>query len=80
MTRGQDRYIRNTHPRNRFQTATATAANTHGTYNNHISVLTVRNRLREGGLRARRPYVSCVLARRHRVNRVNWARITPTVV
>ena len=33
-TLGQDRYIRNTHLRNRFQTATAIAANTHGTHNN----------------------------------------------
>ena len=36
-TRGQDRCIRNTHLRNRFQTATATAADTHRTHNNHIS-------------------------------------------
>ena len=27
----------------------------------------------QGGLSARRPYVCCVLARRHRVNRGNWA-------
>ena len=33
----------------------------------------MRNRLREGGLSASRPYVGCVLARRHLVNRVNWA-------
>ena len=51
-TRGQDRYIRNTHLRNRFQTATTTAANTHGTHNNHISAQTVRNSLREGGISA----------------------------
>ena len=68
------RYIRNTHLRNCFQTATATAANTHGTHNNRISAQTVRNRLRLGGLNARRPYVGCVLARSHRVNRVKWAR------
>ena len=73
-TPGQDRYIMNTHLRNRFQTATATAANTPGTHNNRISDQTVRNRLREGGLRAHRPYVGCLLTRRHRVNRVNWAR------
>ena len=30
---GQDRYVRNTHLRNRFQTATATAANTLGKHN-----------------------------------------------
>ena len=55
-TRGQDRYIMNTHLRNRFQTATATAANTPGLHNNRISVQTARNRLRENGLHARHPY------------------------
>ena len=49
-TRGQDRYIMNTHLRNRFQTATATAANKPGLYNNQISAQTVRNLLRENGL------------------------------
>ena len=51
MTRGQDRFLRSTHLRNRFQTATATAANTHGTYNNRISAQTVQNRFREGGVK-----------------------------
>ena len=60
-TRGQDRYIMNMHLRNRFQTATATAANTPGLHNNRISTQTVRNRLRENGLHAQRPYVGCVL-------------------
>ena len=44
-TRGQDRYIMNTHLRNRFQTATSTAANTSGLHNNRISAQTVLNRL-----------------------------------
>ena len=35
---------------------------------------TVRNRLHEGGLYALRPYVGCVLARRHCVIRFNWVR------
>ena len=74
-TRGQDRYIMNTHLRNRFQTATATAANTPGLHNNRISGQTVRNRLRGNGLHGRRPYVGCVLTQRHRVNRLNWARL-----
>ena len=43
-TRGPDRYIMNTHLRFRFQTATATAANTPGLHNNRISAQTVRNR------------------------------------
>ena len=34
----------------------------------------MHSRLRKGGLSARRPYVGCVLARRHRINYVNWAR------
>ena len=55
MTRCQDRYIRNTHLHNRFQTATATAAKTHGPPNNRISTQTVRNRLRKDGLSAHRP-------------------------
>ena len=63
-TRGQDRYLRNTNLRNRFQTDTATAANTHGTHNKRISSQTVLNRLREVGLSARRPCLGCVLARR----------------
>ena len=46
-TRGQDRYIRNTHLRNFFQTDTAIPASIHGTHNNCISVQTVRNCLRE---------------------------------
>ena len=44
----------------------------YGTHNNRISAETVRNRLREGGLSARCPYVGCVLARSQRVNRVTW--------
>ena len=39
-TRGQDRYIMNTHLHNRFQTATATAANTSGLHNNRINAQT----------------------------------------
>ena len=43
-TRGQDRYIRNSHLRNRFQTATATVADTHGSHNKRISAETVLGR------------------------------------
>ena len=71
MTCDQDHYIRNFHLRNRFQTGTAIAANTHGTHNG-ISDQTVRSR--EMGLSVRRPYDGCIFARRHRVNRGNWAR------
>ena len=44
-THDQDRYIRNTHLRNRFQTTTAIDANTRDKHNNRISTQTVRNRL-----------------------------------
>ena len=46
----KDSYIMNTHLSNRFQTATATAANTPGLHNNRISMQTVHNRLQESGL------------------------------
>ena len=36
-TRGQDHCIWNSHMHNRFQTVTATAANTHGIHNNRMS-------------------------------------------
>jgi hypothetical protein len=37
-----------------------------------ISAQTVRNRLRENNLRARRPYFGAVLRRRHRLARIRW--------
>ena len=54
----QDRHIRLTHLRDRFRTATHTALETPGTHNNIIcaSNVTVRNRLWDANLRARRPY------------------------
>ena len=52
----QDRFIRLTHLRSRFQSAAATAGQTRGLNNRWISVDTVRRRLRNAGLRARRSY------------------------
>ena len=69
--RGQDRYIMNTHLCNRFETATATAANTPGLHNNRISVQTVCNCLWENGLHARL-YVRCILMQHHHLN---WTRV-----
>ena len=63
----QDRAIRLVHLRNRHVTATETASTTVGNHNRHIHPKTVRNRLREFGLRARRPYIGFPLTRaRHR--------------
>lgn len=73
-TRGQDRYIVTSHLRDRFMPAVVTARNTPGTHNNRISAQTVINRLRERGIRARRPYNGQVLTQRHRRQRLQWAR------
>ena len=58
---------------NRFLTATATASVTPGAHNPRISAQTVRNRLAENNLRARRPYVGTVLTYRHCRDRLQWA-------
>ena len=71
-TARQARLIRLTHLRDRFQTATETALNTPGTHNNRIHPQTVRNRLRDIGLRVRRPYVGIPLTVRRRAIRLNW--------
>uniref|UniRef100_A0AAZ3PVF4 Tc1-like transposase DDE domain-containing protein n=1 Tax=Oncorhynchus tshawytscha TaxID=74940 RepID=A0AAZ3PVF4_ONCTS len=57
-TPAQDRYIRTSHLRDRYRMATTTTDRvTPGTHNPSISAQTVRNRLREAGLRACRPVV-----------------------
>ena len=53
----QDRAIYLAHLCNRHVTATETALTTVGNHNHHIHPKTVRKRLREFGLRARRPYI-----------------------
>ena len=81
----EDRCIRVLHKRNRTVTARATASNVPGI--RRISAQTVRNRLRENGLRPRCPYFGAVMRRRHRLTRVrrcdrirgwdlqNWRRV-----
>jgi hypothetical protein len=59
----QDHHIRLRHLRDRFTTATSTAAAIPG--RRRISDQTVRNRLREAGTRARRPVKAVVLTRGH---------------
>lgn len=70
----QDRLIIRTHTRNRFTVATHTARATVGTRGRLISAQTVRNRLKDVGLRARRPKKAPILLQRHRVARLAWAR------
>ena len=73
-TPAQDRYIRTSHLRDRYRMATTTARVTPGTQNPSISAQTVRNRLREAGLRACRPVVRHVLTRHHRQQCRLWAQ------
>ena len=70
----QDRHIRLTHLRNRMQTAVQTAATTAGIHNQRISDQTVRNRLRESGIRAYRPLVGNPLTDCRRRARRVWLR------
>uniref|UniRef100_A0AAZ3RGN1 Transposase Tc1-like domain-containing protein n=1 Tax=Oncorhynchus tshawytscha TaxID=74940 RepID=A0AAZ3RGN1_ONCTS len=65
-TPAQDRYIRTSHMRHRYRMATTTARVTPGMRNPFISAQTLRNRLREAGLRVCRPVVRQVLTRHHR--------------
>ena len=71
-TPAQDRHIRLRHLRDRFTTATSTAAAIPG--QRRISHQIVRNRLLEAGIRTRRPVKAVVLTRRHRQVRLQWVR------
>lgn len=71
-TAAQDRYIRVRHLRDRFTTATSTASSI--PWRRRISDQTVRNRLRDAGIRARRPVRGVILNQRHRQTRLQWAR------
>ena len=71
-SRRQDRTIRLAHLRNRHLTATETALNTVGTHNRQIPPKTVGSRLREIGLRARRPYVGLPLTQARRLRHMAW--------
>lgn len=61
----EDRHIRVIHLRNRFVTATETAATAMG---HPVSRHTVYCRLRQAGIRARRPYRGVKMTRQHRRN------------
>jgi transposase len=69
-TPGQDRYIRVFHLQNRTVAASPTAARIPGF--RRISSQTVRNRLRQHGIRPRRPHFVAVLTPLHRRERVSW--------
>ena len=69
----QDNFIRLCHLRDRYVTAQSTAWTVMGNRGRTISRNTVRNRLRDRGIRCRRPYHGPVLTRRHRRARQQWA-------
>jgi transposase len=62
----QDRYIVLQHLRNRFHPASRTASTTIGTHRRPVSATTIRRRLRESGLRNRRPFRGPILTDRIR--------------
>jgi transposase len=70
----QDRHLRLIHLQNHMTATEDTARRTPGLANVRISGQTVHRRLRESGLRARRPVVGPILKQRHRTARLVWAR------
>ena len=72
-TPAEDGLIVLSHLRDRFLPATETARNFQGLGGN-ISVYTVRRRLSQRGLRARRPYLGLPLTNLRRHRRLLWAR------
>ncbi|ROL49256.1 hypothetical protein DPX16_16871 [Anabarilius grahami] len=72
-TPAQDLHIQHLHLQDRLRPATRTAAATFGLHNQRISAQTVRNRLREAHLDARRPHRGLDLTAVRRRNRLEWA-------
>ncbi len=72
-TPAQDLHIQHLHLQDRLRPATRTAAATIGLHNQRISAQTVRNRLREAHLHARRPHRGLDLTAVRRCNRLEWA-------
>ncbi len=72
-TPAQDLHIQHLHLQDRLRPATRTAAATIGLQNQIISAQTVRNRLREANLHARRPHRGLDLTTVRRRNRLEWS-------
>ncbi len=72
-TPAQDLHMQHLHLQDRLRPATRTAAATIGLHYQRISAQTVRNRLREPHLHARRPHRGLDLTAVHRRDRLEWA-------
>ncbi len=72
-TPAQDLHIQHLHLQDRLRPATRTSAATIGLHNQRISAQTVRNRLREAHLHARRPHRGLDLTAVHQCNRLERA-------
>uniref|UniRef100_A0A8C7WZ85 Transposase Tc1-like domain-containing protein n=1 Tax=Oryzias sinensis TaxID=183150 RepID=A0A8C7WZ85_9TELE len=72
-TPAQDLHIQHVHLQDRLRPATRTAAETIALHNHRISPQTVRNRLKEAHLHARRPHRGLDLTPVRRRNRLQWA-------
>ena len=72
-TIGEDRHIRTTHLRNRFQSASDTSRQFRQA--RPVSRWTISRRLRAAGIRARLPAQRILLQPHHCIARLNWARL-----
>lgn len=70
----QDNFIRTTALRNRFKNATEINLVMQRVGNRRISHQTIRNRLHEQGIKARRPVIKPRLTVAHKAARLGWAR------
>lgn len=75
LSNADDRYIRLSSLRDRFRPATSITNDLNRTRNVNVTAQTVRNRLHQSGLNARRPEIAVQLTDNHRRLRRQWAQM-----